>query len=382
MTLPGSSGTFLATLAHELRNPLAPVRMAAELLEVVKDDTTRLEQVSNVITRQTANMTRLIDDLLDVSRITHGRIDLRKERLDLGSLIAQTVSPFRDECERAEITFTSELPRSPLVIDGDPVRIAQIIDNLLNNAHKFTEPGGSIHVSATEEDGQALIRVRDSGIGIERSHLEHIFEMFAQVGSPGRTTQGGLGIGLSLTRSLVELHGGAIEAKSDGRGKGSEFTVRLPLAPPGEPPHPPGVGRTAGDDREPVDTTDTASPLRSVLAVDDNRDALTAVATLLRYNGHDVETAESGAEALEKARIQQPDVIFLDVGMPEVDGYEVAHRIRRQPWGQTILLVAVTGWGQEKDKEEALNAGFDVHLTKPADPEEIHRILVDLERDR
>jgi PAS domain S-box-containing protein len=359
---------FLATLAHELRNPLAAIRMALGVMGLTKNDPARVAGMIAILDRQSAQLVRLIDDLLDVSRITQGKVELRKEPTDLAQVLEHAVEGVATECQRKGVRVSLEPPREPLVIDADGLRFTQVVSNLLNNACKFTDTGGEIAISAQREGGDAVVRVRDTGVGIPPEELGRVFEMFAQVDGPhGRG--GGLGIGLSLARSLVALHGGSIEARSDGPGRGSEFIVRTPVL--GDPPvH-------AAETRAASDAGGHHSTPGRVLAVDDNRDALEAVAMMLRLAGYTVETAGDGPEAVEKARATRPDVVLLDIGLPGMDGYAVARRIRTEPWGRQALLVAMTGWGQEKDKQQARDAGFDAHLTKPVDGEELVRVLGD-----
>jgi len=358
---------FLATLAHELRNPLAAIRMALGVLGASDADPAQLNRMKAIIDRQSAQLVRLIDDLLDVSRITRGQVELRKEPVDLAEVIDHAVDGVAGLCETKGIRLSVTPPAQPLMIEADALRFAQVVSNLLNNACKFTDEGGQISVTARRDRGDAVVRVRDTGVGIPRGELGRVFEMFAQVKGADGGSGGGLGIGLSLAQSIVALHGGSIHAHSDGPGQGSEFVVRVPaLAPAG--------GTTPVAD--PGDVAPLAAPAGvRVLAVDDNRDALEAVAMMLQMAGYSVETASFGSEAVAKAHDYQPRAVLLDIGLPDIDGYEVARRIRQEPWGRDARLVAMTGWGQEKDKRQALEAGFDAHLTKPVDAEELVRVL-------
>jgi PAS domain S-box-containing protein len=355
---------FLAVLAHELRNPLAGIRMASGVIARAKGDPDRVAQMNAIVERQSAQLVRLIDDLLDVSRITRGKFEVRVDRADLAAVLGHAIEGLRGACEDKGLTLAVELPPAPVAINADVFRFAQVVANLLHNACKFTDRGGTITLTAAREGTDAVVRVRDTGIGIARDELPRVFEMFAQVKDARGRSAGGLGIGLSLARSIVEMHGGTLEAHSDGPGRGSEFVVRVPaLAPEARSPAPA------------AEAAPGPSVTSRVLAVDDNQDALEAVATLLRMAGHPVETAESGEAALEKARAYKPEVVLLDIGLPGMDGYEVARRIRAEPWGNRALLIAMTGWGQDKDKRLAHEAGFNAHLTKPVDLAQLGRLL-------
>jgi PAS domain S-box-containing protein len=368
---------FLATLAHELRNPLAPIRNAVELLKLAESEegdervagaATR-QAALDVIDRQLRHTVRLVDDLLDVSRITRGRLELRRERVELAAIIEQALETSRPHIERARHQLVVSLPRQPVSLSADPVRLAQVFANLLNNASKYTERGGRITLTAEREDSDVVVRVRDTGIGISAAHLPRLFEMFSQVDSALDRSQGGLGIGLSLARGLVELHGGSISAHSDGPGQGSEFTVRLPVlaAEAGAEPADP-VPRGA---HEPA----PAQVRRRILIVDDNHDSARSLATLLRRFGNDVELAHDGLAAIEAAERYQPDAVLMDLGMPKLDGYAACRRIRQQPWGEGMLLIAQTGWGGESDRQRAREAGFDGHLVKPVDLRALNALL-------
>jgi PAS domain S-box-containing protein len=363
---------FLAVLAHELRNPLGAIRMALAVLQESDGDATRVGGMTGIIDRQSAHLARLIDDLLDVSRITSGKVRLRTTGVDLCVVAAHVAEGVRSSCASQGLRLAVVLPPEPITIHADPVRLTQVIGNLLNNACKFTDRGGEVRLSVSREHDEAVIRVRDTGIGIPPDQRTRIFEMFTQV--EGRGAGGGLGIGLALTRSIVELHGGAIEVHSAGTGSGSEFIVRLPANGANAAAQ---EGQVAPATETPEARAGRGGARRRILAVDDNRDALEAVALMLELGGHEVYTAEDGVRALEAAAAHKPEVAFLDIGMPGLDGYEVARRIRREPWGRTMRLVAMTGWGQEKDKQQAGDAGFDAHLTKPVDPDDLERMLAD-----
>jgi PAS domain S-box-containing protein len=355
---------FLATLAHELRNPLAAIRMALPVME--NASTAQMVDMMAIIERQSAQLVRLIDDLLDVSRISRGMIELKKSHLDVAEVIHQVLQTAGALFDEKGLNLAVALPEQPVAVHADPVRFEQVITNLLNNACKFTNRGGTIRVSVEAEGDQAMVRVSDTGIGMPREELPRIFDMFAQIRGPGSHQAGGLGIGLSLVRSIVSLHGGTVEARSGGLGQGSEFVVRMPRAATDVP-----------ENREPGESSrpQPSCPARRIVAADDNGDALEAVAQLLRMKGYDVQTATDGAEALEKVRQLRPDIALLDIGMPGMNGYEVARQIRLEPWGQAIRLVAMTGWGQERDKQQAHVAGFDTHLTKPVDPDLLAQVL-------
>jgi PAS domain S-box-containing protein len=355
---------FLATLAHELRNPLAPMRNVLGILEVKDIADPQVKWARDVLARQLGHMTHLVDDLLDVSRIANGKVELRRELLDLDSVIRTTVETARPLIDSASHELTVEPADEPVMVDADPTRLTQILLNLLNNAAKYTPPGGRIRIRATRKGGEAVISVRDSGIGIPREQLGHVFEMFSQLAPALDRSQGGLGIGLALVRGLVELHGGSVSAHSDGPGKGSEFVVHLPVS--ADTPVASAAPRAA-----------CTSQGCKVLVVDDNADAATSLAMVLTLNGHEVTVANDGPEALEQAPAFQPDVVLLDIGLPGLNGYQVAQRLREAPWGRGMLLVAVTGWGQDADRLAAAEAGFDRHLTKPVDLSALLALLQD-----
>ena len=364
---------FLAALAHELRNPLGAIRMALSALRRSSGDPRRLEKMVQIIDRQSAQLVQIIDDLLDVSRITRGKVALRTRPVDLREVVEHALDTAEEECEEKGIRLSVGLPDAPITLDADPLRLSQVVGNLLSNACKFTDRGGSVNVAAEASDGEAIVRVRDTGAGIPREELSRIFELFEQAGDESAeraADRGGLGIGLSLSRSIVAMHGGTIEAHSEGRGRGSEFVVRLPV-----PQAPAALERPAE-----LAPSDGSRGVGRILAVDDNRDALEAVREVLEMTAQEVDTAADGVEALEKARARRPDVVLLDIGMPGLDGYEVARRLRREPWGKQMRLVAMTGWGRPKDKRAARAAGFDAHLTKPVDAGALERALATHER--
>ncbi len=359
---------FLAMLAHELRNPLAPLCNALEIMRLAPGNPEAVRRAQEMMGRQVQQMARLVDDLLDVSRITLGKIELRRERLDLSAVVLSAVETSRPLIETARHVLTLVPPPQPLSVEGDPTRLAQVLSNLLNNAAKYTPEGGRICLIVERDGPQAVVRVRDSGVGIPPEMLSHIFELFSQ-GDPSRpSAQGGLGIGLTLVRKLTELHGGSVEAHSDGPQKGSEFVVRLPLAP--EPPE--GQRPGASEGSAPRAAT---GPAHRILVVDDNVDSAESLAMMLRLLGHDVHTAHDGPAALRAAAAFAPEMVLLDIGLPGMDGYEVARRLRTLPQVRGALLVAQTGWGQEEDRRKSREAGFDHHLVKPVDPAVLREVL-------
>jgi PAS domain S-box-containing protein len=357
---------FLATLAHELRNPLAPLRNALELLRRAGENASLIEKTRGMMERQVGQMVRLVDDLLDISRITRGKLQLRKERVELADVLNTAVETARPLVEASGHELTVTLPPHPVQVQADPVRLAQVFANLLNNAAKYTEKAGHIWLTAEYRGGEAVVSVRDTGIGIAPEHLPNIFRLFSQVGTALERSQGGLGIGLSLVRGLVELHGGAIKARSGGPGRGSEFTVHLPIVDePAETPREPTPGG---------EQVRSGGKLR-ILVVDDLRDAADSMAMMLRTLGHETSTAYDGLEAVQTAAAFRPHVVLLDIGLPKMNGYDAARHIRNEPWGGNVALVALTGWGQEEDKRRSVEAGFDHHLTKPVAPATLEKLL-------
>jgi signal transduction histidine kinase len=354
---------FLATLAHELRNPLAPLRNALEILRIPESTPAMHEKAREMMQRQLAQMVRLVDDLLDVSRITTGKLAIRAMRLEVQASIRDGIETVRPYVESRKHTLDLQLASHAVFVDGDRTRLAQVFANLVHNAAKYTEPGGHITVSLAQEGDEAVVRVRDSGIGLAAESLASIFDMFMQVDRSLEREQAGLGVGLTLSRQLVTLHGGTLVARSEGRGKGSEFVVRLPLA-----------GEAAASPEAPVRRLHAAQKRRILLA-DDNIDFAASLAAVLEARGHDVRVTYDGAEALAAVPGFNPDFAFLDLGMPKVHGYEVARRMRDMPAMSQCVLVAVTGWGQEDDRRRAREAGFDRHLVKPVDPADIDTIL-------
>ena len=351
---------FLATLAHELRNPLAPIANAVELLGATGRADPMLDAVRGIIERQFRHMVRLIDDLLDVSRITSGKLMLRRERISLAAVIEQALETARPHVRGHE--FTVSLPREPVWLDADPVRLAQVFSNLLNNACKYTPGGGHIRLTAERAGGEIVVRVRDTGIGIDAEHLPGVFDMFSQAAPALERAQGGLGIGLSLALALARMHGGRIEARSEGRGKGAEFIVTLPACD--EAP----LAERAGDAAR-------ASATRRILVVDDNADGADSLAMLLRAEGHAVEIAYDGPGAIDAVASFKPDLVLLDIGLPRMNGYEACRAIRKRTGGEGIVIAALTGWGQEEDHRRSREAGFDAHLVKPVEREALAALL-------
>jgi PAS domain S-box-containing protein len=357
---------FLAMLAHELRNPLAPIRNAVQIMRLLGSADPQLEQARDMIARQVQHMTRLVDDLLEVSRITRGKIKLQKEPVDLVAVVGRALETTRPLIEARKHKVTVSFPPEPIPLEADPTRLAQVLANLLDNAAKYTESGGQIWLTVGHEGGEAVVRIRDSGIGIAPDLLHGIFDLFTQADRSLDRSQGGLGIGLTLVKSLVEMHGGVVTAESHGSGKGSEFIVRLPLSSRMvEKENPTGLGTAAFT---------PASP-RRVLVVDDNKDVAESIAMLLQLRGHNVRVALDGRTALEMARVYRPQVVLLDIGLPHVDGYEVARQLRQEFGPEGLLLVAVTGYGQSEDRRKSAQAGFDFHLVKPINPDELEALF-------
>jgi CheY-like chemotaxis protein len=358
---------FLAVLAHELRNPLAPITNALHLMRLSGEMSPANERMHGIIERQVGHLVRLVDDLLEASRITRGKIDLRKEQVDLAAVVRTALETSRPTIEAAAHQLAVSFAHDTMLVDADPVRLAQVISNLLNNAAKFTPAGGQIWISARAQDGHTIVSVRDSGVGIAEEMLPRVFEMFAQ-GDQTRVA-GGLGIGLALAQSLVRMQGGEISAHSEGLGKGSEFVIRLPLV--------------AADARRrlaaPLSTSTALTlPRRRILVVDDARAAVFTLARLLEVIGQQVFTAHDAATALEIARNQHPEVVISDIGMPGMSGYELAHRLRTDAGMGQAVLVALTGYGQDSDRRRAIEAGFDLHLVKPVSLDVLRELLASL----
>jgi CheY-like chemotaxis protein/two-component sensor histidine kinase len=355
---------FLAMLGHELRNPLAPVATALQLMRLHSDESLRVARARETIERQVEHMTRLIDDLLDVSRITRGKIELRHQAVVLSTLVARAVEAARPVIDERGHRLTLDLPDEPLTLSGDPARLEQVLANLLNNAAKYTDVGGRIWLRAFVDAGQLVLSVRDDGAGLTPAMRERVFDLFMQGPEMRAYARGGLGIGLTLVRRLVEMHGGKVGARSDGLGQGSEFIVSLPIraaahvAPEGDAS---GAGLAE-------------LPKRRILVVDDNVDAADALAELLRDYGHNVRAVHDGPSAIEQAALHRPDIVLLDIGMPGLDGYEVARRMRSE-LGLKATLVALTGYGEARHRRLSREAGFDEHVTKPVDIRQLETLL-------
>ena len=358
---------FLATLAHELRNPLAPIRTGLHLLRITQPGSDSAEQARAMMERQLGHLVRLVDDLLELSRISRGKIDLRRAPIELAAVVLSAVETSRPAIEAARHQLDIGLPARPLIVDADFVRIAQVIANLLNNAAKYTDPGGHIALSVRAEAGDAVISIRDDGVGIPAELLPRVFDMFAQVDRNLDRAQGGLGIGLALAKSLVEMHGGTIEARSDGPGRGSEFIVRLPASE--------AAPRPAAGDAPFFASLKPAARRRRVLVVDDNVDAAEALGLLLGEMGCEVHIAHGGAAAIEAARAHPPQLVLLDISMPGLDGYGVVRRLRQELAFADVPFIAITGLGRDEDREKARAAGFNEHLVKPVEPEALRQLL-------
>jgi PAS domain S-box-containing protein len=360
---------FLAMLAHELRNPLAPIRNAVQILRLAGGDET-IQSLSDTMERQVNQLVRMVDDLLDLNRISKGKIELRTRRVALASIVKDAVEAVSPICENRGHDLSVTMPDHPIYLDADAARLAQVLGNLLNNACKFTNNGGRITLTAEQQGEHVEIRVRDNGIGLAANQLSRIFDMFAQVDTSLERSASGLGIGLTLVKNLVEMHGGTVEAHSPGIGQGSEFVICLPTSV------------TTPEPQSPVATVSkraTTTP-RRILVVDDNRDSAKTMAMLLKVTGHQTQIAFDGFEAVAAAESFQPEVVLLDIGLPKLNGYETAIAIRQQPWGKDMLLIALTGWGQDDDRQKSKDAGFDAHLVKPVDHSVLTKLLADSPR--
>jgi PAS domain S-box-containing protein len=358
---------FLAMLAHELRNPLAPIRNGVQILRALAPPVPELQLAIDMIDRQAHQMTRLVDDLLDISRITRGKIELRKERVELAAIVRDAIEGSRPLIDQKSHELTVTIPPQPIHLEADLTRLSQVLMNLINNAAKFGGRAGRIWVTAEREEDWLLIRVKDTGIGIPPEMLPRIFDMFTQGDRSLERSEGGLGLGLTLVQRLVEMHGGTVEACSEGLGKGSEFVLRLPVAVEIQDE---GSHGAAGDGE-----TIVPPARRRILVVDDNLDAAESLGMLLEMLGHEVHTAHDGLEAVGAVAQFQPDVVLLDIGLPKLNGYEAARRIREQNGGTGPVLVALTGWGQEEDRRLSKEAGFDHHMTKPVDFADLQKVL-------
>ena len=359
---------FLAVLAHELRNPLAPIRNALQIIRLTGIDEQAVQSASEMMERQVGQMVRLVDDLLDVSRISRGKVELRTGRIELASSIRHAVEAVRSQYKDMNHELTVTLPPQPTYLNADPTRLAQVVGNLLNNACKFTDKGGRISLTVEREGPQAVIRVRDTGVGIAAEQLPHIFDMFMQIDTSLERSVSGLGIGLMLVKNLVEMHDGTVEVHSAGIGHGTEFVVRLPIIIEATNPPPP----------EPIVSEPTTTSGHRILVVDDNLDAAASLAMLLKLTGNETHTAHDGLEAVEAVANFRPEIVLLDIGLPKLNGYEACRRIREQPWGQNIVIVALTGWGQDEDREKSRDAGFDSHMVKPLDFAALTKLLAEL----
>jgi signal transduction histidine kinase/ActR/RegA family two-component response regulator len=358
---------FLATLAHELRNPLAPIATAAKILQRKASADPDIQLAQRVIDRQSAHLTRLVGDLLDLSRISRNKLELRPERTDLGTVIQAALETSRPVIEQLQHTLNVSLPDTPIYIDADVVRLSQVFTNLLNNGAKFTPPGGDIRLEVEADEDTVAVRIRDTGIGILPEHLPRIHEPFYQLDAPIEKSQGGLGIGLTLVWQLVEMHHGTVTVHSDGLDRGSEFVVRLPRAKPIVVEQPSATDTKARH----------SESARRILIVDDNHDSADAAALILQLDGHNVKTVYNGIDALMVAEQFRPHAVLLDIGMPQLNGYEVAQRMRKEPWGSHLMLIAQTGWGQEEDIRQCREAGFDHHFTKPIDFQKLKELFVE-----
>ena len=355
---------FLASLAHELRNPLAPIRSAAEVLLHERGDGGTGARAREVIVRQVEHMSRLIDDLLDVSRITNDKLVLQTDAIDLGTVVTAAVETSRPLIEERRHRFSVALPAGPVALDADPARLAQVLSNLLTNAAKYTPQGGDICLAVERRARDVLIVVRDNGIGIAPELLPRVFDLFTQGDAAPDRAGGGLGIGLTLARRLIEMHGGTLEGRSEGPGRGAEFAIRLPIGT-----GVPGLASAVPD--PPGDTP----PSRRILVVDDNEDAAAMLSAMLGTWDQNTRIAHDGLTAIEVAREFRPEIVLLDIGLPRIDGYETARRLRAEPWASGLVIIAVTGWGQDADLERSRLAGFDHHLVKPVNPRQLRALV-------
>jgi PAS domain S-box-containing protein len=358
---------FLAMLAHELRNPLATIRAGLQVQRLTDTDAQAANSVTELMERQVGHLVGLVDDLLDVNRISQGKIQLRRARVELATVVHAAVETARSLIERMGHELVLAVPPEPIWLNADPLRLAQVVGNLLNNASKFTESGGCISLTVALRGEEAEIRVRDNGSGIGADQLPFVFDMFMQAEAPIERSATGLGIGLALVKNLVEMHDGTVEAHSAGLGHGSEFVVRLPVTHEAAQPQP----------KTPPHDTCVTTGARRVLVVDDNRDAAESLAMFLKLSGHETHIAHDGLEAVDKAAQLSPDIILLDIGLPKINGFEAARRIREQSQGKTLVLVALTGWGQDADRQKSREAGFNAHIVKPVDAAVLANLLVE-----
>jgi PAS domain S-box-containing protein len=363
---------FLATLAHELRNPLAPIRNALQIMRMARDDRRAVDESRTLVERQVAHMVRLIDDLMDISRITRGKLELRKERVELATVIRHAVETSRPLVEGNGHRLSLTLSTRPIFLDADVTRLAQVFSNLMNNAARYTDPGGDIVLVAESQGSDVVVTVRDNGVGIPPEMLPHVFDIFTQVNRSLGRSQGGLGIGLTLVRTLVQMHGGSVAARSAGHGLGSEFVVRLPVVVESR-----AQPMTLGGDT----LRSVPAAGRRILVVDDNHDAARTLAQVLKLLGHEARTVHDGGAAVDAAEQYRPELMLLDIGLPVMNGYDVAKEIRKRAWGRDIVIVALTGWGQEGDRRRSQEAGIDNHLVKPVDLATLETLLADLRTD-
>ncbi|MGB7415239.1 MAG: PAS domain-containing protein, partial [Thermosynechococcaceae cyanobacterium] len=359
---------FLATLAHELRNPLAPIRNGLEIMKVAEPNSETVERVQAMMERQLTQMVRLVDDLLDMSRISRGKIDLRRERVELSSIIEQAIETSRPLIDLAQHELTVTQPPQPIYLDADSVRIAQVISNLLTNASKYSEPGGQIWLTVEQQESEVIVSVKDTGIGLAPDMLPHVFDLFTQVDGGAVRSQGGLGIGLTLVKQLVEMHNGSVSADSPGLGQGSEFIIRLPIL----------ANLLTSQSPQNAMSEPTNGQTCRILIVDDNEDAAWSLELLFESTGDETRRAADGLAGFEAAAEFRPDIVLLDIGLPKLNGYEVARKIREQPWGKKMVLVALTGWGQEEDRRRSSEAGFDAHMVKPIEHAALLQLLDEL----
>jgi PAS domain S-box-containing protein len=360
---------FLAVLAHELRNPLAPLRNGLQVMRLAAGDAALVANTREMMERQLSHMVRMIDDLLDVSRIRSNKMELRRSRVSLADVVSSAVETVRPALEAAGHELTVTLPPEPILLDADLTRLAQVFGNLLHNSAKYTERGGRIWLTATREGGEVSVAVRDTGIGIPAHALPAIFDLFSQVDRSMERSAGGLGIGLALAKGLIEMHGGSVAAASPGvRGEGSTFTVRLPVLP----------SRAEGAAAAAAAKPDSSAPKRCILVVDDNVDSASSMAMMLELLGNEVHTAHDGLEAVALAEELRPQVVLMDIGMPKLNGYGATRRIREQPWGREMKIIALTGWGQDLDRAKSQEAGCSGHLVKPVDLANLQKLLDEL----
>jgi PAS domain S-box-containing protein len=359
---------FLSILAHELRNPLAPIRNGLQLMKLAKYDANAIEQARIMMERQLHQMVRLIDDLMDLTRISSGKITLKKTRMPLAAAVQNAVETSRPLVEAAGHDLILDVPDEPIFVDADETRLSQVFANLLNNAAKYTDRGGRIRLAVERQGSDVVVTVEDKGVGIPAHMLPRVSEMFTQVDRSLEKAQSGMGIGLNIVKRLVEMHGGGIEAQSGGHGMGSRFIVRLPVV----------LALASGQPGNEADQQAPPIARHRILVVDDNRDAAISLAMILNKMGNETQTAHDGHEAVDVAAAFKPDVILLDIGMPKLNGHEACRRIREQPWGKNVVIVACTGWGQEEDKRRSQEAGFSFHMVKPVDPAALENLLAGL----